>query len=141
MRTGAGGSGGSSGSSYGRTGEAILCTPVLVAEDVRARLATRETGMTEYVSGELGGKIKAIICEWWELVGEGSAPAEHLESSDIYERLIGDGVEVPDHAMSEILVELAKGGQIKLTMDGRPSRDPRKYGSMTVRSVKPGLCS
>ncbi len=97
--------------------------------------------MTEYVSGELGGKIKAIICEWWELVGEGSVAAEHLESSDIYERLISEGVEVPDHAMSEILVELAKGGQIKLTMDGRPSRDPRKYGSMTVHSVGPELCS
>jgi hypothetical protein len=43
--------------------------------------------------------------------------------------------------MSEILVELAKGGQIKLTMDGKPSRDPRKYGSMTIRRVKPELCS
>jgi hypothetical protein len=97
--------------------------------------------MTECVSGELGGKIKAIICEWWELDGDGSAPTEHLESSDIYERLISEGVEVPDHAMSEILVELAKGGQKKLTMDGRPSHDPRKYGSMTVRSVGPELCS
>jgi hypothetical protein len=97
--------------------------------------------MTEYVSGVLGGKIKAIICEWWELVGEGSGPAEYLESSDIYERLVSEGVEVPDHAMSEILVELAKGGQIKLTMDTKLSRDPRKYGSMTVRSVSPDLCS
>jgi hypothetical protein len=97
--------------------------------------------MTEYVSGELGGKIKAIICEWWKVVGEGAAPAEDLESSTIYERLISEGVEVPDHAMSEILVELAKGRQIKLTMDSRPSRDPRKYGSMTIRSVSPGLCS
>ena len=97
--------------------------------------------MTEYVSGELGAKIKAIICEWWKLVGKETEPAEYLESSTIYERLIGEGVEVPDHAMSEILVELAKGGQIKLTMDGKPSRDPRKYGSMTIRSVKPELCS
>ena len=64
-----------------------------------------------------------------------------MESSTIYERLISEGVEVPDHAMSEILVELAKDGQIKLTMDGKPSRDPRKYGSMTIRSVKPELCS
>jgi hypothetical protein len=109
---------------------------------LRLRLATRkEIGTTEYVSGELGGKIKAIICEWWKLVGKETEPAEYLESSTIYERLISEGVEVPDHAMSEILVELAKGGQIKLTMDGKPSRDPRKYGSMTIRSVKPELCS
>jgi hypothetical protein len=67
--------------------------------------------MTEYVSGELGGKIKAIICEWWNVVGKGAVPAEHLESSAIYARLINEGVEVPDHAMSEILVELAQGGR------------------------------
>jgi hypothetical protein len=97
--------------------------------------------MTEYVSGELGGKIKAIICEWWKVVGDGSEPAEYLESSTIYARLVSEGVEVPDHAMSEILVELAKGGQIKLTMDAKPSRNPRKYGSMTVQSVSPELCS
>ena len=63
-----------------------------------------------------------------------------MESSTIFERLISEGAEVPDHAMSEILVELAKGGQIKLTMDTRSSRDPRKYGSMTIRSVNPELC-
>jgi hypothetical protein len=113
-----------------------------VATFLRVRLAARkEIGTTEYVSGELGGKIKAIICEWWKLVEEGAEPAESLKSSTIYERLVSEGVEVPDHAMSEILVELAKGGQVKLTMDARPSRDPRKYGSMTIHSVSPELCS
>ena len=97
--------------------------------------------MAEYVSGKLGGKIKAIICEWWKQVKEGTEPAEYLQSSTIYERLISEGVEVPDHAMSEILVELAQGGQIKLTMDTRSSRDPRKYGSMTIHSVSSELCS
>ena len=97
--------------------------------------------MTEYVSGELGGKIKAIICEWSKQVKEGTEPDQYLQSATIYERLIGAGVEVPDHAMSEILVELAKGGQIKLTMDTRRSHDPRKYGSMTIHSVGPDLCS
>jgi hypothetical protein len=97
--------------------------------------------VTEYVSGELGGKIKAIICEWSKRVKEGTEPDGYLQSSAIYERLISEGVEVPDHAMSEILVELAQGGQIKLTMDTRPSRDPRKYGSMTIHNVSPELCS
>jgi hypothetical protein len=97
--------------------------------------------VTEYVSGELGRKIKAIICEWSKQVKEGTEPDGYLESSTIYERLISEGVEVPDHAMSEILVELAKGGQIKLTMDTGPSRDPRKYGSMTIHSVSSALCS
>ena len=96
--------------------------------------------MTEYVRGELGGKIKGIICEWSKQVKEGTEPDQYLESSTIYARLISEAVEVPDHAMSEIPVELAKGGQIKLTMDSRPSRDPRKYGSMTIHSVGPDLC-
>jgi hypothetical protein len=96
--------------------------------------------MTEYVSGELGGKIKAIICEWSKRVKEGTEPDSNLQSATIYERLISEGVEVPDHAMSEILVELAKGGQIKLTMDTRPSGEPSKYGSMTIHGVSPDLC-
>jgi hypothetical protein len=100
----------------------------------------KEEDLTEYVSGELGGKIKAIICEWSREVREGTEPESYLQSSTIYERLISEGVEVPDHAMSEILVELAKDGQIKLTMDTRPSDEPHKYGSMTIHKVSPELC-
>jgi hypothetical protein len=96
--------------------------------------------MTEYASGELGGKIKAIICEWSKRVEEGLEPDKHLESATIYERLVSEGVEVPDHAMSEILVELASGGQVKLTMDSRRSAKPRKYGSMTIHKASPELC-
>ena len=100
----------------------------------------KEEDLTEYVSGELGGKIKAIICEWSKGVKEGTEPNNYLESSTIYEQLISEGAEVPDHAMSEILVELAKDGQIKLTFDTRRSDEPRKYGSMTIRKVSPELC-
>jgi hypothetical protein len=96
--------------------------------------------MTEYVSGELGGKIKSIICEWSKRVKEGTESDSYLESVTIYERLVSEDVEVPDHAMSEILVELAKGGQIKLTMDTRPSGAPSKYGSMTIHGASPDLC-
>ena len=96
--------------------------------------------MTEYVSGELGGKIKAIICEWSERVKEGTEPESYLQSATIYEQLISEGVEVPDHTMSEILVELAKNDKIKLTMDARPSNEPRKYGSMTIQKVSSELC-
>ena len=96
--------------------------------------------MTEYVSGELGGKIKAIICEWSKGVKEGTEPDSCLQSATIYERLIGEGVDVPDHAMSEILVELAKDGQIKLTFDTTRSEEPHKYGSMTIHKVSPELC-
>ena len=96
--------------------------------------------MTEYVSGELGGKIKAIICEWSKRVKDGTEPESYLASATINERLISEGVEVPDHAMIEILVELATNGQIKLTFDARSSDQPRKYGSMTIHKVSPELC-
>jgi hypothetical protein len=43
--------------------------------------------------------------------------------------------------MSEILVELARDGQIKLTFDTRLSLKPSKYGSMTIHGVSPELCS
>jgi hypothetical protein len=98
--------------------------------------------MTEYVSGQLGREIKIIICEWSKRPKEGTEPVQYLQSSTIYERLINDeGLEVPDHAMSEILVELARDGQIKLTFDTRPSRKPSKYGSMTIHGISPELCS
>ena len=96
--------------------------------------------MTEYASGELGGKIKDIICEWSKRVEEGLEADPYLQSATIYERLVSEGIEVPDHAMSEILVELASSGQVKLTMDNRRSDEPRKYGSMTIHKVSPELC-
>jgi hypothetical protein len=55
----------------------------------------------EYVSGELREKIVAIICE------ESPEPGKYLDSATSYERLIKEGVEVPSHAMSEILLHLA----------------------------------
>ncbi len=76
--------------------------------------------MTEYVSGELGGKIKAITCEWSQGVKEGAEPDSYLQSATTYERLLN--------------------GQIKLTFDARSSDQPRKYGSMTIHKVSPELC-
>ena len=107
---------------------------------MRGMSGEKEEDLTEYVSGELAGKIKAIICEWSKGVKKGTEPDSYLQSSAIYERLLSEGVEVPDHAMSEILVELAKDGQVKLTMDARPSDDPREYGSMTIHKVSSELC-
>jgi hypothetical protein len=78
------------------------------------------------------GRSKPSSASGQRGVKEGTEPDSYLQSSTIYERLIREGVDVPDHAMSEILVELAKDGQIKLTMDTRPSDEPRKYGSMTI---------
>jgi hypothetical protein len=42
--------------------EATREEPLFWLEELVRRIGGRH--MTEYVSGELGGKIKAIICEW-----------------------------------------------------------------------------
>ncbi|MDP8948681.1 MAG: hypothetical protein M3N00_00320 [Actinomycetota bacterium] len=65
--------------------------------------------MAEYVSKELRQKIIDIICEWSEQEAE-----PDLESAAIYERLISQGVEVPDRAISSGLLDLAKD-ETKLT--------------------------
>jgi hypothetical protein len=87
----------------------------------------------EYVSGELREKVIAIICE------ESLRPGEYLESATIYERLMNEGAEVPERAMSEILLHLANNNQIKLTVKpGDPSDEASnhvQHGRMTIHDV------
>ena len=87
----------------------------------------------KYVSGELREKLIAIICE------ESPEPGKDLQSATIYERLINEGVEVPERAMSEILLHLANNNWIKLTVEpGDPenaARDYVEHGRITIHDV------
>ncbi len=65
-------------------------------------------------SGQLREKIIGIICDWWKGVEEGSEPEAYLEGTDIREKL---GGEVSDDALVEVLVKLARDGDITLTID------------------------
>ena len=100
--------------------------------------------MTEgYASGiELRENIIAIICEWWKRVKEGEETTNYLLSATIYERLISEGGEVTDRALSTALAELATLGQITVTLagGGAPER-ARAHGGMTIHNVmNPDLC-
>jgi hypothetical protein len=94
----------------------------------------------EYVSGELREKVIAIICE------ESPEPGRHLKSATIYERLRDEGIEVPERAMSEILLHLANENQIKLTVEPGDledaARDYVEHGRITIHDVirREGLC-
>ncbi len=93
--------------------------------------------MPEYVSGELRAKIIDIICEGWP------TPVNYLESAAIYERLITEGIEVPDRDMSKVLLQLAEDGRIKLAVEVAPTDESavRNHGSMTIQDVSPELCA
>ena len=81
---------------------------------------------------ELRERVVGIICERWERVEEGSEPDDYLEVSEIHERLRREGVEAPADALSRVLVELAKGDGITLTIDGR--------GATVYRNPRSKLC-
>jgi hypothetical protein len=87
----------------------------------------------KYVSGELREKLIAIICE------ESPQPGNDLQSATIYERLVNEGVEVPERAMSEILLHLANNNWITLTVEpGDPedaARDYVEHGRITIHDV------
>ena len=72
--------------------------------------------MDEYASGQLREKVVGVICDWWKGVEEGTEPDEYLEGTAIHEEL---GAEVGNlDALVEVLVKLARDGDITLTIDG-----------------------
>jgi hypothetical protein len=91
----------------------------------------RRLTITEDVSGErLHAEIIAIICEEWP------TPDGYLQSATIYERLINEGVEVPDRAISAVLLQQADDGRITLAVDTSHADDEvRRHGAMTIHHV------
>lgn len=104
--------------------------------------------MTEYVSDDLRQKIIDIICEWSKQVEEGTEPDKYLDSATIYERLKSQALEVPDRAISSVLLDLAKdetqsGKRITLSITPGDATDDeiRKYGGrMTIHDASSKLC-
>lgn len=83
----------------------------------------------------LAEKIREIICDEWP--GDSGS----VESAAIYQRLLTEGAEVPDYAMSAVLNAFRVGGLITI-----PTRDPReeevrKHGDLSISGVSPLLCN
>ncbi len=83
----------------------------------------------------LAEKVREIICEEWQSA-RGS-----LQSAVVYQRLLEEGVEVPDSQMSAILNAFKVGGLI--TAPPRPQReeDVRKHGDLLITGVRSDLCN
>ncbi|MDQ3833414.1 MAG: hypothetical protein M3315_07230 [Actinomycetota bacterium] len=86
------------------------------------------------VAQVLAEKVREVICEEWQGVG-GS-----LQSVVVYQRLLEEGVEVPDYQMSAILNAFKVGRLI--TAPPRPQReaDVRKHGDLLITGVSSDLC-
>ncbi len=84
---------------------------------------------------ELAEKVREVICEEWEgAVGS-------LESAVVYQRLLEEGVVIPDYQMSAILNAFTVGGLITVRVRPQSEEEVRKHGDLLIRGVSPDLCN
>ena len=86
------------------------------------------------VAQVLAEKVREVICEEWQGVG-GS-----LQSVVVYQRLLEEGVEVPDYQMSAILNAFKVGSLITAPLRPQREEDVRKHGDLLITGVSPNLC-
>ena len=84
---------------------------------------------------ELAEKVREVICKEWQ--GAGGS----LQSAVVYERLLKEGVEVPDYQMSAILNAFKVGGLITAPPGPQREEDVRKHGDLLIRGVSSDLCN
>jgi hypothetical protein len=84
---------------------------------------------------ELAEKVREVICEEWQGAG---GP---LESAVVYQRLLEEGVEVPNYQMSAILNAFKVGGLITAPPGPQREEDVRKHGDLLIRGVSSELCN
>jgi hypothetical protein len=84
---------------------------------------------------ELAEKVREVICEEWQRAG-GS-----LQSAVVYQRLLSEGVEVPNYQMSAILNAFKVGGLITAPPGPQREEDVRKHGDLLIRGVSSDLCN
>ena len=83
---------------------------------------------------ELAEKVRKVICEEWE--GAGGS----LESSVVYQRLLEEGVEVPNYQMSAILNAFRAGSLITVVLRPQREEEVRKHGDLVISGVSADLC-
>lgn len=83
----------------------------------------------------LAEKVREIICDEWS--GEGGS----VESAVVYQRLLREGAEVPDYAMSAVLNAFRVGGLINVPIRDPREEEVRKHGDLSINGVSPLLCS
>ncbi|HET7479945.1 MAG TPA: hypothetical protein VFJ72_10580 [Rubrobacteraceae bacterium] len=64
-----------------------------------------------------------------------------MESAVVYQRLLREGAEVPDYAMSAVLNAFRVGGLINVPIRDPREEEVRKHGDLSINGVSPLLCS
>lgn len=82
----------------------------------------------------LAEKVREVICDEWASAG-GS-----LESAVVYQRLLREGAEVPDYAMSAVLNAFRVGGLITASPCDPREGEVRKHGDLSIKGVSSDLC-
>jgi hypothetical protein len=83
----------------------------------------------------LAEKVREVICDEWE--GAGGS----LESAVVYQRLLEEGVDVPNYQMSAILNAFQVGASITVLHRGQHEEEVRKHGDLLISGVSPDLCN
>ena len=86
------------------------------------------------VAQVLAEKVREVICEEWQ--GAGGS----LQSAVVYQRLLEEGVEVPDYQMSAILNAFKVGRLITAPLRPQREEDVRKHGDLLITGVSSNLC-
>jgi hypothetical protein len=84
---------------------------------------------------ELAEKVRKVICQQWE--GAGGS----LESAVVYQRLLEEGVDVPNYQMSAILNAFRVGRLITVLLRPQREEEVRKHGDLLISGVSPDLCN
>ena len=64
-----------------------------------------------------------------------------MESAVVYQRLLEEGVEVPNDQMSAILNAFRVGALITVLPGGQLEEEVREHGDLLISGVSPGLCN
>jgi hypothetical protein len=86
------------------------------------------------VAQVLAEKVREVICEEWQ--GAGGS----LQSAVVYQRLLEEGVEVPDYQMSAILNAFKVGRLITTSLRPQREENVRKHGDLLITGVSSDLC-
>jgi hypothetical protein len=103
-------------------------------------LSGRWSGLPADEIEELARLVMIVVCEEWS---EAEEPG--LGSADIRERLVREGIEVPDYALADVF-ERPEGWFLRLCpREPNPdveaeARDFRLHGGVTVEAVEADLC-
>jgi hypothetical protein len=117
----------------GASAEGVLVVRVPSLEERSRRLKVGASRLSDEELREVKERVWRICCEEWEH-SKGSL-LDRLDSAVVYERLVAEGVELPDYALIEVLA-LLQDRIVTGPYFRRSEEDIRKHGGMMIMVVE-----